>query len=50
MATDGAWNVGTFLGRALTSNSVAGVLPYMKEKVTICTGGPNVVFVTTKHP
>lgn len=22
----------------------------MKEKVTICTGGPNVVFATTKHP
>jgi multiple sugar transport system substrate-binding protein len=50
MATDGAWNVGTFLGPNADFNYGVGVLPYMKEKVTICTGGPNVVFATTEHP
>jgi len=50
MATDGAWNVGTFLGPNADFNYGVGVLPYMKEKVTICTGGPNVVFSTTEHP
>ena len=49
MATDGAWNVGTFLGPSADFEYGVGVLPYMKEKVTICTGGPNVVFATTKH-
>ncbi len=50
MATDGAWNVGTFLGPSADFKYGVGVLPYMKDKVTICTGGPNVVFSTTKHP
>ena len=50
MATDGAWNVGTFLGPSADFDYGVGVLPYMKEKVTICTGGPNVVFSTTEHP
>ena len=50
MATDGAWNVGTFLGPNADFEYGVGVLPYMKEKVTICTGGPNVVFSTTEHP
>lgn len=50
MATDGAWNVGTYLGPNADYKYGVGVLPYMKEKVTICTGGPNVVFATTKHP
>ena len=50
MATDGAWNVGTFLGPNADFAYGVGVLPYMKEKVTICTGGPNVVFATTEHP
>lgn len=50
MATDGAWNVGTFLGPNADFTYGVGVLPYMKEKVTICTGGPNVVFATTEHP
>lgn len=50
MATDGAWNVGTFLGPSADFEYGVGVLPYMKEKVTICTGGPNVVFSTTEHP
>lgn len=50
MATDGAWNVGTYLGPNADFKYGVGVLPYMKEKVTICTGGPNVVFSTTEHP
>lgn len=50
MATDGAWNVGTYLGPDANFEYGVGVLPYFKEKVTICTGGPNVVFATTKHP
>lgn len=50
MATDGAWNVGTFLGPDAKFKYGVGVLPYFKNKVTICTGGPNVVFATTKHP
>ncbi|MDF2802539.1 MAG: sugar transporter substrate-binding protein [Anaerocolumna sp.] len=50
MATDGQWNVGTFLGPNADFEYGVGVLPYMKEKVTICTGGPNVVLSTTKHP
>ena len=50
MATDGTWNVGTYLGPNADYEYGVGVLPYMKEKVTICTGGPNVVFSTTKHP
>lgn len=52
MATGGAWNVGTALASARDEglNYGVAVLPYMKEKVTICTGGPNVVFSQTKHP
>jgi multiple sugar transport system substrate-binding protein len=49
MATDGAWNVGTYLGVDAKYKYGVGVLPYFKDKVTICTGGPNVVFATTKH-
>jgi len=33
MATDGAWNVGTFLGPSADFDYGVGVLPYMKEKV-----------------
>ena len=52
MATGGAWNVGTCLASARDEglNYGVAVLPYMKEKVTICTGGPNVVFSQSKHP
>ncbi len=32
MATDGAWNVGTFLGPSADFDYGVGVLPYMKEK------------------
>ncbi|MDD3920095.1 MAG: sugar ABC transporter substrate-binding protein [Eubacteriales bacterium] len=52
MATGGAWNVGTCLSSARDEglNYGVAVLPFMKNKVTICTGGPNVVFSQSKHP
>ena len=52
MTTNGAWNIGTCLSAARDEglNYGIGVLPYMQEKVTICTGGPNVVFSQSKHP
>ena len=52
MATGGAWNVGTCLSSARDEglNYGVGVLPYMQQKVTICTGGPNVVFSQSEHP
>ncbi len=52
MTTNGTWNVGTCLGAAKKEglNYGIGVLPYMKNKVTIATGGPNVVFSQSKHP
>ncbi|RKP53239.1 sugar ABC transporter substrate-binding protein [Cohnella endophytica] len=52
MATNGAWNVGTSLNAWKDAGNHYGVavLPYMKEKVTVNTGGANVVFSQTKHP
>ncbi|MDT4762884.1 sugar ABC transporter substrate-binding protein [Sphaerochaeta sp. PS] len=52
MTTNGAWNVGTSLASARSEGLDYGVavLPFMKEKVTIGTGGPNVVFSQSKHP
>lgn len=52
MTTNGTWNVGTSLGTAKEEglNYGVAVLPYMKEKITICTGGPNVVFNQSEHP
>jgi len=52
MTTNGAWNVGTCLATAHDEGIHYGVavLPYMREKVTICTGGPNVVFSQSKYP
>lgn len=52
MATNGAWNVGTSLNTAKQEGLKYGVavLPYMKDKVTLNTGGANVVFSQTKHP
>ena len=52
MTTNGAWNIGTTLGDAKEEglNYGIAVLPYMKDKVTISTAGPNVVFSTTEHP
>lgn len=51
MTTNGAWNIGTCLADAKDAglNYGIGVLPYMKEKVTIATGGPNVVFSQGAH-
>ncbi|MDA3957092.1 sugar ABC transporter substrate-binding protein [Oceanispirochaeta sp.] len=51
MTTNGQWNIGTCLASARDEglNYGVAVLPYMKEKVTICTGGPNVVFSQSKH-
>lgn len=52
MTTNGAWNIGTCLAEARDEglNYSIGILPYMEKKVTINTGGPNVVFSQTKHP
>ena len=52
MATGGAWNVGTCLATAREEEGLNyGVarLPYMEKEVTICTGGPQVVFSQSKH-
>ena len=51
MTTNGTWNVGTCLNTAKDAglNYGIAVLPYMKNKVTIATGGPNVVFSQSKH-
>jgi len=48
MATGGAWNVGTALPGADFEYGVAR-LPKMEREVTICTGGPQVVFSQSKH-
>ena len=53
MGTGGQWNIGTCLASARDQGIVdygVAVLPFMKEKVTINTGGPNVVFSQSKHP
>ena len=53
MATGGAWNVGTCLNSAredIGLNYGVARLPMMERSVTICTGGPQVVFSQTKHP
>ena len=47
MTTNGNWNVGTCLSQARDQNGLkygVGVLPYMKEKLTVNTGGARVVF------
>ena len=52
MATGGQWNVGTCLATARDQEGLnygVAVLPYMKQKVTINTGGPNVVFSQSKN-
>lgn len=53
MYLNGQWCVGVFLGPARKSDGLdygVGVLPYMKDKVTLNTGGVNVAFASTKHP
>ena len=53
MYVNGQWSIGVWLGPARASDGLdfgVGVLPYMKEKTTINTGGVNVAFATSKHP
>ncbi len=49
MCTEGQWATGFRAGLDGIDYGVA-VLPYMKDKVTIATGGPTGVFATTKYP
>ena len=49
MCTEGQWATGFRAGLEGIDYGVA-VLPYMKDKVTIATGGPTGVFATTKYP
>ena len=49
MCTEGQWATGFRTGLEGIDYGVA-VLPYMKDKVTIATGGPTGVFATTKYP
>ena len=52
MTTNGNWNVGTCLSTARDQQGLnygVGVLPYMKEKITINTGGARVVFKGPKE-
>ena len=53
MTTNGQWNVGTCLSTARDSQGLnygVGVLPYMKDKVTINTGGARAVFKGPREP
>ncbi len=53
MYVQGQWAVGVWMGNARKSDGLdygVGVLPYMKEKVTLNTGGVNVAFATSKYP
>lgn len=49
MCTEGQWATGFRSGLEGIDYGV-GVLPYMKQKVNICTGGPTGVFATSEHP
>lgn len=49
MCTEGQWATGFRTGLDGIDYGVA-VLPYMKDKVTIATGGPTGVFATSKYP
>lgn len=50
MCTEGAWATG-FRGAGFEDIDYGvGVLPYMKQKANICTGGPTGIFATTEHP
>lgn len=53
MYVNGQWSVGVWLGAARASDGLdygVGVLPYMKDKVTLNTGGVNVAFASSQHP
>jgi multiple sugar transport system substrate-binding protein len=50
MCTEGQWATG-FRGAGFDGIDYGvAVLPYMKQKANICTGGPTGVFATTKNP
>ena len=50
MCTEGQWATG-FRGAGFDGIDYGvAVLPYMKQKVTIATGGPTGVFATSEHP
>ncbi len=49
MCTEGQWATGFRTGLEGIDYGV-GVLPYMKQKANICTGGPTGVFATTEYP
>ncbi len=49
MCTEGQWATGFRPGLEGIDYGV-GVLPYMKQKANICTGGPTSVFATTQYP
>ena len=48
MTTEGQWATGFYAD--INIDYGVGVLPYMKNKVNIATGGPVVVFAGTQHP
>lgn len=52
MATSGQWEIGVSLKNSLKDglHYGVGVLPKMKTPVTLNTGGPNLIFNTTKNP
>jgi multiple sugar transport system substrate-binding protein len=50
MCTEGQWATG-FRGAGFDGIEYGvAVLPYMKQKANICTGGPTAVFATSKYP
>lgn len=52
MAVSGQWEIGTSLANSLDKGLKYGiaVLPKFKKAVTLNTGGPNVIFKSTKNP
>lgn len=52
MAVSGQWEIGTSLGNSLDKGLKygVGVLPKFKQAVTLNTGGPNIIFSSTKYP
>ena len=52
MYINGQWSIGVWLGNARKTDGLdfgVGVLPFMKDKVTLNTGGVNVAFSTSKN-
>ena len=48
MGTGGTWNMGTCMSSSGVNFGI-GVLPYMKEKTSLATSGPQVVFSQSKN-